>query len=94
MKKMKQSFKFLYIGTLVLFSVYILFLSDNNVKRHYELSKQIRDTENNLNKINNYIVTDHHLDELFSNSFAREQHARENMNLSKKEEDVFIFVYE
>lgn len=91
---MKIPFKFLYIGTLILFFVYILFLSDNNVRRHIELSKQIRDIESNLNKINNYIVTNHNTGELFSNASFREQYAREQLNMSKEDEDVFIFVYE
>lgn len=94
MEKMKFPFKLLYIGTLLLFSVYILFISDSNVSRHLELRRQIRDAENSLNKINNYIITDHNVTELFSDPLVREQYARENLDLSKEGEEVFIFVYE
>jgi cell division protein FtsB len=59
-----------------------------------ELSKQIRDIESNLNKINNYIAANHNPGELFSNPSLREQYAREQLNMSKEDEDVFIFVYE
>ncbi|MDL2296445.1 septum formation initiator family protein [Bacteroidales bacterium OttesenSCG-928-E04] len=94
MNKMKRSFKLLYIGTIILFSVYILFLSDNGIRRHRELAKRIRDTENNLNKINNYIISDHNTKELMTDPYIREQYAREKLDMSKNNEDVFIFVYE
>lgn len=94
MKMNKTFFIILYSATILLFLVYLLFISDNNLKRHRELNTQINYwKEKNIQSLNQ-INSNYDLQELQSNAHLREQFAREQLNMQKRDEDVYIFVYE
>jgi len=83
-----------YILTLVLFSVYMLFLDDADiitiVQQRSKLSTLIDEKANVEEK---YISTKQTLDQL-SSMEAIEKFAREEKMFKRTDEDVFILVYE
>lgn len=83
-----------YILTLVLFSVYMLFLDDADiitiVQQRSKLSTLIDEKANVEEK---YMSTKQTLDQL-SSMEAIEKFAREEKMFKRTDEDVFILVYE
>ncbi|MEG1555299.1 MAG: septum formation initiator family protein [Bacteroidales bacterium] len=94
MKTGAKFFIVLYSATILLFLVYFSFISDNNISKHRELNRKIKNLENNIAKTKNQVNNIYSFDQLKNNSLLLEQYARENMNLHKEEEDVFIIIYE
>lgn len=94
MRLNKKIFIILYSATILLFIVYILFLSDSNLKKHKELNVQIENWKAKNNQTLNQVNSDYDLEKLQEDSQLREQFAREQLNMHKQDEDVFIFVYE
>ena len=93
----KNRFRFfavLYGITTVLFLVYFLFLSNNTLKTHRELNRKIDNLENKITHTKNQVGNVHTFDEINSDSLLLEQYAREQLNMHKENEDVFILVHE
>ncbi len=93
----KNRFRFfavLYGITAVLFLVYFLFLSNNTLKTHRELNRKIDNLENKITHTKNQVGNVHTFDEINSDSVLLEQYAREQLNMHKENEDVFILVHE
>ena len=87
-------FAVLYGITTVLFLVYFLFLSNNTLKTHRELNRKIDNLENKITHTKNQVGNVHTFDEINSDSVLLEQYAREQLNMHKENEDVFILVHE
>jgi len=94
MNSQKKYFFFLYGITIVLFLVYIVFISDNNFSKHRELNQKIKNLETMIYKTKNQINNTYSFDEMKRNPALLEQYAREQMNMHKNDEDVFLLVYE
>lgn len=93
----KNRFRFfavLYGIIAVLFLVYFLFLSNNTLKTHRELNRKIDNLENKITHTKNQVGNVHTFDEINSDSVLLEQYAREQLNMHKENEDVFILVHE
>lgn len=93
-KKRIRFFAVLYSATAVLFLVYFLFLSNNTLKTHRELNRKIDNLENKITHTKNQVGNVHTFDEINSDSVLLEQYAREQLNMHKENEDVFILVHE
>ncbi len=93
-KKRFRFFAVLYGITTVLFLVYFLFLSNNTLKTHRELNRKIDNLENKITHTKNQVGNVHTFDEINSDSALLEQYAREQLNMHKENEDVFILVRE
>lgn len=94
MNPQKKSFFFLYGVTILLFLVYIAFISDNNFSKHRELNQKIKNLEAMIFKTKNQINNTYSFDQMKRNPALLEQYAREQMNMIKSDEDVFLLVYE
>lgn len=94
MKLGKRFFVVLYSITIVIFFLYISIFSDNNFARHRELNRQIENLELKIAKTKNQINNTHTFEKLMADKMLLEHYAREQMDLHKKGEDVFIIVYE
>ena len=90
----KRFFTILYLGTIAIFLVYMLFISDHNLSKHIELSKKIKKLDESIIQTKNQINNKFTYTELKSNPKLLEQYAREQMNMQKKDEDVFVIVYQ
>lgn len=80
--------------TIILFLLYIIFFSDNNLQKRRELDKKIDNLEKSITDTKNKIENNYSYDQLKKDSSKLEQYGRENLNMQKKDEDVFIIVYE
>jgi len=80
--------------TILLFILYLAFISDNNLQKRRELDKKIDNLEKSITDTKNKIENNYSYDQLRSDSSKLEQYGREHLNMQKKDEDVFIIVYE
>ncbi|MBR4536345.1 MAG: septum formation initiator family protein [Bacteroidales bacterium] len=80
--------------TTVLFILYMVFFSDNNLGKRRELDKKIENLEKSITDTKNKIENNYSYDQLKNDSSKLEQYGREKLNMQKKDEDVFIIVYE
>ena len=80
--------------TTILFILYMVFFSDNNLSKRRELDKKIDNLEKSITDTKNKIENNYSYDQLKSDSSKLEQYGREKLNMQKKDEDVFIIVYE
>ena len=80
--------------TAILFLLYMIFFSDNNLRKRRELDKKIDNLEKSITDTKNKIENNYSYDQLKNDSSKLEQYGREKLNMQKKDEDVFIIVYE
>ena len=80
--------------TTILFILYMVFFSDNNLSKRRELDKKIDNLEKSITDTKNKIENNYSYDQLRNDSSKLEQSGREKLNMQKKDEDVFIIVYE
>ncbi|MCQ2285717.1 MAG: septum formation initiator family protein [Bacteroidales bacterium] len=82
-----------YIGSTVVFLAYFCF-SDNGIREHLRLNRKINNLEESILQTKNQINNKYTYDELKSNDKLLEQYAREQLNMQKEGEDVYVIVYE
>ncbi len=87
-------FVILYSITLVLFAVYFFFLSDHTVKTHRSLNRKINNLENKITYTKNQVGNIYTFEQLNADSNLLEKYAREQLNMHKEDEDVFILIHE
>lgn len=78
--------------TLLIFLVYICFLADYSLLKQHELKKKIQIMDNKINKINNTVSNTSSYEEISQDPKLLEKYAREQMNMQKEDEDVFIMI--
>jgi len=85
----------LNVITVVAFLTYLIFFSESNIYKHRELNLKIKQLDENIkntkNQINN-IFTFEQLKE--DTAGILEKYAREQLNLQRSNEDLFVVVYE
>ena len=80
--------------TVVAFLVYLLFFSENNIKKHRELNTKIKHLDENIAKTKNQINNTYTFEQLENDTAGKlEKYAREQLNLQKPDEDVFVVIY-
>jgi len=80
--------------TVVIFFVYMLFFSDNNIYEHRKLSLRIKQLDKNIAHTKNQINNTFTFEQLENDTAgALEKYAREQLNLQRTNEDVFVAVY-
>ena len=84
----------LFGSTAILFILYMIFFSDNNLSKRHELHKKINNLEKSIADTKNKIENRYSYDQLKTDSNKLEQYGREKLNYQKSNEDVFIIVYE
>lgn len=92
--KRTKFFVILYSVTLILFVVYFFFISEHNFNTHRSLNRKINNLENKITYTKNQIGNIYTFDQLNNDSTLLEKYAREQLNMHKEDEDVFIIVHE
>lgn len=95
--KLRSRFRFftiLYIVTFLLFVVYFFFISDHNLKTHRDLSRKISNLEEKITNTKNQVGNVYTYEQLIADSVLLEKYGREQLNMHKPEEDVFVILYE
>lgn len=86
--------KWLYsLGLVVLSCAYIFLLSDSNIRRHKQLNQQAKTLEHEIAKVENLTENNYTYDEISQSPQRLEQYVRENLNMQRPEEDVFVIEY-
>lgn len=95
--KPRSRFKFftvLYIVTFVLFLVYFFFISDHNLKTHRDLNRKISNLEERITNTKNQVGNVYTYEQLIADSVLLEKYGREQLNMHKPNEDVFVILHE
>jgi len=81
--------------TIVVFFVYLLFFSENNLYKHKELNLKIKQLDENIASTKNQINNTYTFEQLENDTAGKlEQYSREQLNLQRPNEDVYLVVYE
>ena len=91
-KKMKSLFTKSYFKYLIIFSAFLIwmtFLDTNSLLIHEELNREIKKLKNRKDALTEEILI-----QKLENIDSLEHYGRENYNLKKDNEDIFIIEYE
>ena len=88
----KSYFKYLLI--LLAFMVWMTFLDTNSLLIHAELNREIKKLKNKRNALSEEILKDKSLIKKLDNLDSLEHFAREEYNLKKENEDIFIIEFQ
>ncbi len=95
--KPRSRFKFftiLYIVTFAVFLVYFFFISDHNLKTHRDLNRKITNLEERITNTKNQVGNVYTYEQLIADSVLLEKYGREQLNMHKPNEDVFVILHE
>jgi len=82
-------------STLIVFFVYLFFFSENNLHKHRELDLKIKQLDENIANAKNQINNTYTFEQLEDDTAGKlEKYAREQLNLQKPNEEVYVVVYE
>ena len=87
----KSYFKYLII--LSAFLIWMTFLDNNSLLIHNELNQEIKKLKSRKDALSKEISDDQNLIEKLKNIDSLEHYGRENYNLKKDNEDIFIIEY-
>lgn len=87
-------FAILYVVTLLLFLAYFFFFSDHNLKTHRDLNRKISNLEDKIANTKNQVGNVYTFEQLMEDSVLLERYGREQLNMHKPNEDVFVILYE
>tara|TARA_B000000532_G_C18595047_1_gene288780 strand:- start:159 stop:476 length:318 start_codon:yes stop_codon:yes gene_type:complete len=88
----KSFFKYLVIS--ISFLIWMTFLDTNSLLIHAELNREIKKLKNKRDALNKEILDDKSLIEKLNNIDSLEHYAREEYNLKKENEDIFIIEFQ
>ena len=83
-----------YGTTLLLFLGYFFFISDHNLKTHRDLNQKISNLEDKITNTKNQVGNVYTYEQLLEDSTLLEKYGREQLNMHKPNEDVFVILYE
>ncbi|MBP5564064.1 MAG: septum formation initiator family protein [Bacteroidales bacterium] len=95
--KLRNRFRFfiiLYVVTFLLFAAYLFFLSDHNFKTHRDLNRKIENLEDKISNTKNQVGNIYTYEQLMADSALLEKYGREQLNMHRPEEDVFVILHE
>lgn len=95
--KLRNRFRFfiiLYVVTFLLFAAYLFFLSDHNFKTHRDLNRKIENLEDKISNTKNQVGNIYTYEQLMADSALLEKYGREQLNMHRLEEDVFVILHE
>ena len=85
---------FKYLAILGAFIIWITFLDTNSLLIHAELNREIKKLKSRKDALAEEINKDQKLIKKLENIDSLEHYGRENYNLKKDNEDIFIIEYE
>ena len=88
----KSLFKYLVIS--ISFLIWMTFLDTNSLLIHAELNREIKKLKKKRDALNKEILDDKSLIEKLNDIDSLEHYAREEYNLKKENEDIFIIEFQ
>ena len=80
----------MYITVFVLPLLYVYIFSDSNIKKHRDLDAKAAKLKTEIARLNNFVSNRYSYEEISGSPVLLEQYAREQLNMKKENEDVFI----
>lgn len=93
-KSRTKRFALLYLLTIVAFAAYFFFISDHTMQTHVTLNRKISNLESKIANTKNQIGNIYTFEQLSADSTLLEKYGREQLNMHRPEEDVFVVIYE
>ena len=93
LKSLLNKSYFKYFIILSAFLIWMTFLDNNSLLIHNELNQEIKKLKNRKDALSKEISDDQNLIEKLENIDSLEHYGRENYNLKKDNEDIFIIEY-
>ena len=82
-------------ATVLIFLVYLLFFSEHNLSKHRELNLTIKHYDEIIANTKNQTNNAYTFEQLENDTAGKlEKYAREQLNLQKPNEDVFVVMHE
>lgn len=79
-----------YILTFLLPLIYVFFFSESNFKKHQSLRSEAKKTQEAIDLARGYLSNQYTYEEIQQNPRLMEKYIREELNMKKPNEDVFI----
>lgn len=95
--KSRSRFRFfaiLYVVTFLFFLAYFFFISDHNLKTHRDLNRKISNLEDKISNTKNQVGNVYTFDQIMADSALLEKYGREQLNMHKPNEEVFVILHE
>ncbi len=83
-----------YVLIISVFLVWMLFFDENSFLNHYEFNKEIKKLQNEKEYYNSQINKDKELIEKLNDKDKLEKFAREEYNMKKENEDIYLIEYD
>ncbi len=83
-----------YVLLLIAFAVWMYFFDDNSIRIHQELNKDIEKLEHSIHFYKKEIAKDKQIIENQKDPEKLKRFARENYQMKKKNEDIYIIEYD
>ena len=80
--------------TFLLFLAYFFFISDHNLKTHRDLNRKISNLEDKISNTKNQVGNVYTFDQIMADSALLEKYGREQLNMHKPNEEVFVILHE
>ncbi len=84
----------LYILTLTIFAVWMIFFDTNSLFIHWELNKQVQELEKQKEFLEAEIAKDRKILDQLSDPKELEKFARDKYYMKKKNEEIYLIEYE
>ena len=95
--KSRSRFRFfaiLYVVTFLFFLAYFFFISGHNLKTHRDLNRKISNLEDKISNTKNQVGNVYTFDQIMADSALLEKYGREQLNMHKPNEEVFVILHE
>ena len=95
--KSRSRFRFfaiLYVVAFLFFLTYFFFISDHNLKTHRDLNRKISNLEDKISNTKNQVGNVYTFDQIMADSALLEKYGREQLNMHKPNEEVFVILHE
>lgn len=83
-----------YVIVLSIFIVWMVFFDENSFLNHLEFDKEIEKLNNEKEYLNSQIKTDKELIKKLENKEQLEKFAREEYNMKKENEEIYLIEYD
>lgn len=80
------------IGTVLIFSIWVIFISSKQIERNYRIEREVEKLQSEADKIRHENETLSEKIAYFSSDDFREQEAKKKLGLKKAEENVVVIV--
>lgn len=80
----------LYLCVFLFPLIYVYFFSDSNIKKHRSLDVKAQKLQSEIERLNSFVSNSYSYEEISASDSLLEKYAREQLNMKKPNEDLFV----